>query len=342
QTNSTTVVMTQPGAAPNAAPRMWSSGICNCLDDCSSTDKFKMDDRDESINSPQPVSKETESLRLMKKELQTMQDEENRKEEIAKERYQRSVKAERKRIEAEELAKGIHCNPGVKEVREAIKDINEGERKFAMQRKLDELDKETEAIQDKIDAKYGVFFSKDKEKPNLNDLAEGFFTLPGNSNLPSDVTSTLTHSEISDLREVFDLFDVKGKGYINANDLKRLINMLGFRASKEVFDGMIAEIAGDDKTKVSFQNFLQFVVRSQGEGPDPFEDIKQAFDTLDIKDQGFLTLDDLRMASEDCNLKFSNRVLREMIQEADKSGDGKITFPEFTAIMLQTSSFKMS
>ena len=68
----------------------------------------------------------------------------------------------------------------------------------------------------------------------------------------------------------------------------------------------------------------------------------KAFDTLDVKNHGYLTLEDLHSASEECKLKFSNRVLRDMIQEADKSGDGKITFNEFTAIMLQTASFKMA
>ena len=61
---------------------------------------------------------------------------------------------------------------------------------------------------------------------------------------------------------------------------------------------------------------------------------------LDTQGNGFLTLDDLRDASSECNLHFSNNTLREMIQDADKHGEGKISLADFTDMMLQTSRFK--
>lgn len=68
--------------------------------------------------------------------------------------------------------------------------------------------------------------------------------------------------------------------------------------------------------------------------------MSQAFDLLDTNGNGFLTLEDLRDASMECSLNFSNNTLREMLQEADKHGDGKINLADFTDIMLLTSKFK--
>lgn len=61
---------------------------------------------------------------------------------------------------------------------------------------------------------------------------------------------------------------------------------------------------------------------------------------MDVNDQGFLTIEDLRGAMDESKMKISNRMLKEMLQDADKTGDGKISLEEFTAIMLQTSTFK--
>lgn len=66
----------------------------------------------------------------------------------------------------------------------------------------------------------------------------------------------------------------------------------------------------------------------------------QGFRMLDNGQKGYLTADDLRQAAESQKLPFSNRAIREMIQEADVTGDGKITSDEFIHIMLQTSMFK--
>lgn len=38
---------------------------------------------------------------------------------------------------------------------------------------------------------------------------------------------------------------------------------------------VLGEVAGDQKVKVTFKNFLDFVVKSQGDGPDPYGEIKQ-------------------------------------------------------------------
>ena len=66
----------------------------------------------------------------------------------------------------------------------------------------------------------------------------------------------------------------------------------------------------------------------------------QGFRMLDSDQKGYLTADDLRKAADGQKLPFSNRAIREMVEEADVTGDGKVTADEFIHIMLQTSMFR--
>ena len=61
---------------------------------------------------------------------------------------------------------------------------------------------------------------------------------------------------------------------------------------------------------------------------------------LDTNNKGYLTFADLRHAADDVDCKLSNRMIREMVDEADTSGDGQINLDEFITMMLRTSAFK--
>ena len=66
----------------------------------------------------------------------------------------------------------------------------------------------------------------------------------------------------------------------------------------------------------------------------------QCFRMLDTNNKGYLTFADLRLAADDVDCKLSNRMIREMVDEADTSGDGQINLDEFMIMMLRTSAFK--
>jgi Ca2+-binding EF-hand superfamily protein len=61
---------------------------------------------------------------------------------------------------------------------------------------------------------------------------------------------------------------------------------------------------------------------------------------LDEEQKGYITADDIRKAADGQKIPLSNRAIREMMQEADMKGDGKISANEFVRIMLQTSIFR--
>jgi hypothetical protein len=173
---------------------------------------FRQEDKNDANQMSQESKKESESVKKMKDELQKMQQEDERQKEIATAKYKRDFKRERNEIEKEEIAKGYMFNPDIRDIKGAIADIMKEERVCMLQRQIDALDREEQKVQEAINKKYGQLFSKDRRQ-DLTALADKFFSLPGNAGLPEHITRSLTSEEIADLKIVFDMFDVKGRGY---------------------------------------------------------------------------------------------------------------------------------
>ncbi|XP_076078073.1 uncharacterized protein LOC143048326 isoform X3 [Mytilus galloprovincialis] len=286
-----------------------------------------------------PATPELSSKEKMVRELEKMKRADSLKEEWRTYEYKKLCRKNKDDLERQRLSKGVELNAGVNEAKQAIKKITDDEEFFALKKQRRHFREESALIRRKLEEKMGILIRRDN--PELKQMVETFIFKPeDNSTIPEHILKVLSWSEIEDLKKAFDLFDMKSKGYINARDVKRIAKMLGFRATKVVFDEMISELAGPPKDRVTFINFLDFIVKSQGEGPDPYDEILQAFKIMDTEENGFLTLADLKQICESVNLNFSNKIIQEMIEEADNTGDGKISLTEFTSIMCQTGRFK--
>lgn len=54
---------------------------------------------------------------------------------------------------------------------------------------------------------------------------------------------------------------------------------------------------------------------------------------------GMISLNNLQRACQEAGIKFTQKELEEMVEEADLNGDGFIDQSEFIRIMLQTNLF---
>ena len=79
---------------------------------------------------------------------------------------------------------------------------------------------ETARLKNEISLKYGLHIKK--KSHNLVKMAEDFISPAKASNdygLPERIVKELTHQEMKDLKQIFDLFDVAGTGYVCFGDL---------------------------------------------------------------------------------------------------------------------------
>lgn len=149
----------------------------------------------------------------------------------------------------------------------------------------------------------------------------------------------LTAAEIRDLIVVFELFDSNADGYINAKELRRAMRALGFKCSKEDAKDMISDVSVKGKSYITFVEFLEVIIDRQDDARDIYDEILQGFKMFDQDSTGSITLDNLKKICTDAGMKFAQRDLEEMIEEADINGDGKVDQSEFIRIMLQTNLF---
>merc|ERR1719454_604870 len=148
----------------------------------------------------------------------------------------------------------------------------------------------------------------------------------------------LTEEQKQEIREAFDLFDTDGSGSIDAKELKVAMRALGFEPTKEEIKKMINDIDKDGSGTIDFNEFLQMMTAKMSER-DSTEEILKAFRLFDDDETGFITLKNLRRIAKEIGETMTDEELQEMIEEADRDGDGQVSEEEFLRIMKKTSLY---
>ena len=157
--------------------------------------------------------------------------------------------------------------------------------------------------------------------------------------LSTRATEQLTSQEIQDLRLVFDVFDADKSGYIETDELRKALKVLGFRVKRDEVKKMIADIDDDNSGRIDFSEFVEYVISRQGDGRDIYSEIMQGFKIFDHDSSGKISIDNLKWAVKETGVSLTEQDLKDMIDEADTDGDNEIDPDEFMAVMLKTNLF---
>lgn len=160
----------------------------------------------------------------------------------------------------------------------------------------------------------------------------------GTSRKKSGPKFDLTDAQKADIKEAFDLFDTEGTGIIDAKELKVAIRALGFEPKKEEIKKMIAEVDKEGTGKLSYQDFLQLMTVKMAE-KDTNEEILKAFRLFDDDDTGTISFKNLKRVAKELGENLTDEELHEMIEEADRDGDGEVSKEDFLRIMKKTSLY---
>merc|ERR1712193_443113 len=143
---------------------------------------------------------------------------------------------------------------------------------------------------------------------------------------------------MGEIKEAFDLFDTDGSGNIDQKELKVAMRALGFEPKKEEIKKMISDIDKDGSGTIDFNEFLEMMTAKMSE-KDSREEILKAFRLFDDDETGFITLKNLRRVAKEIGENMTDEELQEMIDEADRDGDGQVSEDEFLRIMKKTSLY---
>jgi Ca2+-binding EF-hand superfamily protein len=148
----------------------------------------------------------------------------------------------------------------------------------------------------------------------------------------------LTEEQKQEIREAFDLFDTDGSGTIDVKEIKVAMRALGFEPKKEEIKKLISEYDKDAKGVIDFNDFLQMMTAKMCE-KDTREEIVKAFKLFDDDSTGKISFKNLKRVARELGENLTDEELQEMIDEADRDGDGEINEQEFLRIMKKTSLY---
>ncbi|XP_057205470.1 uncharacterized protein cetn4 [Triplophysa rosa] len=148
----------------------------------------------------------------------------------------------------------------------------------------------------------------------------------------------LTEEQRQEIKEAFDLFDTDGSGTIDVKELKVAMRALGFEPKKEEIKKMIADIDKEGTGTIDFSDFLSMMTQKMSE-KDSKEEILKAFRLFDDDCTGRISFKNLKRVAKELGENLTDEELQEMIDEADRDGDGEINEQEFLRIMKKTSLY---
>merc|ERR1712132_10327 len=138
----------------------------------------------------------------------------------------------------------------------------------------------------------------------------------------------LSEEQIEEIREAFNLFDADNSGAIDVRELKAAMRALGFEVKKEELKKMISDIDNDGNGSIEFGEFLEMMTGKMGE-KDTREDIEKVFKLFDDDNTGKISLRE----------NIDEEELQDMINQADRDGDGEINIDEFYRTMKKKGNF---
>ena len=143
---------------------------------------------------------------------------------------------------------------------------------------------------------------------------------------------SLSQLELDDIRQAFELFDSEKKGAISVQELRSVLLQMDMGVNGAV-DGVLESLqALPEGTLLSLDDFVELLTHRGGPHDDR-DELRRIYDSFDTTDKGYIDLSDLRSVAATLGEALSEDELQEMITRASNTGDHKVTFDDFTAIM---------
>merc|ERR1712007_111821 len=132
----------------------------------------------------------------------------------------------------------------------------------------------------------------------------------------------LTDEQMEEIREAFSLFDADASGMIDVRELKAAMRALGFEVKNEELKKMVSDVDNDGNGTIEFGEFLEKV-----------------FKLFDDDNTNKISFRNLARVAEELGENIDDEELQDMINQADRDGDGEINIDEFYRIMKKKGNF---
>jgi len=147
------------------------------------------------------------------------------------------------------------------------------------------------------------------------------------------MAENLTEEQLADYKTVFTQFDKNQDGLMSFDELKLVIDELGFFGGEVELKSIMAELDIEENKLINFATFLAVMARrlllSDNE-----EEMLEAFKVFDKDNNGQLSAAELKSVLTTLGEKLTPEECDEIVKLADKDGDGVINYREFVRSLL--------
>merc|ERR1711990_1033640 len=154
----------------------------------------------------------------------------------------------------------------------------------------------------------------------------------GHQNASMPKPKEMTDEQKAEVKEAFDLFDTDGSGAIDAKELKVAMQALGFEPTAAEVAKMVQDIDVDGNATIEFEEFVEMMEGKMSD-KDQAEEMRKAFKLYDADGCGKIRFKDLKRVAGELGENMGDAEIQEIIDEADRDGDGALNEDEFMRIM---------
>lgn len=112
---------------------------------------------------------------------------------------------------------------------------------------------------------------------------------------------------------------------------------LGFEPTKDEVASLLASVPSPDGA-LDYDDF-EALMAAKLAARDPVEELRKAFRLFDDDETGRISFANLKRVAKELGEPLTDDDLREMIDEADRDGDGEVDEDEFVRIMRKSALF---
>ena len=139
------------------------------------------------------------------------------------------------------------------------------------------------------------------------------------------------------IKQAFDMFDKDKSGSIDARELQIAMLALGVEVTIDEAQIIIQQFDEDHNQKIDYGEFENMIIEKivyliKAE-KDPLQELRKAFRWYDSDEDGYISLEDLKVTCKMLNVDWDEEKLIELIECADKDHDKKISEDEFLRVM---------
>ncbi|CAI5452859.1 unnamed protein product [Caenorhabditis angaria] len=136
--------------------------------------------------------------------------------------------------------------------------------------------------------------------------------------------------ELSEYRQVFNIFDSDRSGAIAIDELETAIKNLGLEQTRDELYKIIDEVDQRGNHQIDFDEFCVVMRRLTMKKSSWNEVVKECFTVFDRSENGGISKRDFRYILREFGDITDNQIIDEIFNEADVDGNGVIDYDEFT------------